>query len=432
MDITCVRILKPLQSKNTAKEPIYQAGADDEKLALVLLGYHREGKTSNAEIAKLLEHEHGITMSDTTVKRRCKALGLSGSGATIKTISPDVAEQLVLREMEKDLTKSSGVRTIKNNIAYNYSIHLPRDYVRNVMHTHEPETFAKRAPSAKKIHREKKYPIGIHQRWSADGHDKLYRIGFPIWALADDATSKWLGAWVVPSNRTGAIVAYLVLETIIKFRGLPLQLTTDCGSETTIIYGIMNELRERYYPNLERDELPPHVYLRSVHNIVIERSWLRLRLELGDNAVAAFEKGVNDGIYQQENESHFELCRWLWSKLLQQELTSFVDRRNAARMRKNTEKPGPSGMSRNDVFRMPQLWGGRDCLLPISEDQINVLRETQEMLGGAELLSFCTTDYAACAQAVYDGLNITELSFANVWFIFEAMLPALQVDLDTE
>jgi hypothetical protein len=49
--------------------------------------------------------------------------------------------------------------------------------------------------------------------------DKLYAIGFPIWAVMDDATSKWLGAWVVPSNRLGVIIGYLCLLLIEKFQG---------------------------------------------------------------------------------------------------------------------------------------------------------------------------------------------------------------------
>ena len=63
------------------------------------------------------------------------------------------------------------------------------------MHRHDSEAFATREPTAKRIHRIKKYPIrvGIHQRWSADGHDKLYKVGFPIWATVDDAISKMAG-----------------------------------------------------------------------------------------------------------------------------------------------------------------------------------------------------------------------------------------------
>ena len=93
------------------------------------------------------------------------------------------------------------------------------DFISEVMHTHDREAFATREPTAKRIHHIKKHPIGIHQRWSADGHDKLYKIGFPIWAIVDDATSKWLGAWVVPSNRMGNVVAYLWLCAVEKYGG---------------------------------------------------------------------------------------------------------------------------------------------------------------------------------------------------------------------
>lgn len=55
---------------------------------------------------------------------------------------------------------------------------------------------------------------------------------------------------------------------------------------------------------MDLTELPAHIYLRSVHNISIERSWLRLRLEWGDNAVLAFEKGKDEGIYNQHDPEH--------------------------------------------------------------------------------------------------------------------------------
>lgn len=87
------------------------------------------------------------------------------------------------------------------------------------MHAHAPEGFAQREPTAKRIHRSNKHPIGIHERWSGDGHDKLYRIGFPIWAVVDDAVGQRLGAWVVPSNRMGIIIGYLFLSLVEKYEG---------------------------------------------------------------------------------------------------------------------------------------------------------------------------------------------------------------------
>ena len=87
------------------------------------------------------------------------------------------------------------------------------------MHLHDPEAFNDRDPYGKCIQWFPKHPIGIHERWSGDGHDKLYRIGFPIWAMVDDATSKWLDAWIVPSNHMGEVIGYLFLSLVEKFSG---------------------------------------------------------------------------------------------------------------------------------------------------------------------------------------------------------------------
>ena len=79
------------------------------------------------------------------------------------------------------------------------------------MHTHDHEGFSFHDPSSKKTFQVRKFPIGIHKHWAGNGHDKLYKIGFPVWAIVDDATGKWLGAWVIPSSRMGHIIGYLFL-----------------------------------------------------------------------------------------------------------------------------------------------------------------------------------------------------------------------------
>jgi len=88
------------------------------------------------------------------------------------------------------------------------------------MHTHNPDGFTQCGPNSKKILHFPKNPVGINEWWSADGHDKLYRIGFPVWAVVDDATAHWLSAWVVPSNQMGNIIVYLYLFLIEKMDGM--------------------------------------------------------------------------------------------------------------------------------------------------------------------------------------------------------------------
>ena len=157
--------------------------------------------------------------SASTVKRRRKELGLTGSGATTKSLPMNEREQLVLDAMDRDPARHQGVRAIQQNIAYYDGKHLTRDFVSEVMHVHDNDGFNKRDPTSKKIFRSPRVPLGIHEQWSGDGHDKLYSISFPIWAIVESGSSKWLGAWVVPSNRTANTVAYLFLCLVEKLGG---------------------------------------------------------------------------------------------------------------------------------------------------------------------------------------------------------------------
>ncbi len=133
-------------------------------------------------------------------------------------------EQIVLQQLDKDPAQHQGTATIKAKINFDQNIRLPRAVVSSIMHDHNPDGFVQRGPNAKKVLRVPKNPIGINERWSADGHDKLYKIGFPVWAVVDDATARWLDAWVVPSNRMGDIIAYLFLCLVEKLGGVFLEL----------------------------------------------------------------------------------------------------------------------------------------------------------------------------------------------------------------
>ena len=69
--------------------------------------------------------------------------------------------------------------------------------------------------------------------------------------------------------------------------------------------GIDKEVhRLRFHGDIDIAELPAYNYLRSVHNIAVERSWLRLRLDFGDNAIIFFNKGIKDGIYNSDDVKH--------------------------------------------------------------------------------------------------------------------------------
>ncbi|KAF8230908.1 hypothetical protein L208DRAFT_1423694 [Tricholoma matsutake] len=221
------------------------SSAQDSILADALKGYYRQLLNSNKRISELLSADYDITMSAAMVKRHQKELGLLSSGPNTRSLLLKETEQLHM-------------------IAYHSGQHITQDVVEDIM-----------------------LLIGIHERWAGDGHDKLYEISFPVWAVVDDATGRWLDAYVVLNNQLGEVIGYLFLCLVEKYKGIPLQFSTDCGSETTQLYGLINAL--------------------CVHNISIEWQWLRLRMDWGNMVILDFNKGITDGLYNSQNPQQYKL-----------------------------------------------------------------------------------------------------------------------------
>ncbi|KAJ7200544.1 hypothetical protein GGX14DRAFT_372082 [Mycena pura] len=404
----------------------------EETVEAALRKYHRSNIHDYAKTSRLLAADYGIKMSAKTVQRRREKYGLYGGKKTMEKLSFAEAEQLVVTEMDRDVSKRAGVRTIRAKVAFNSAVSLPRALVSDIMHTHDSAAFDSREPTAKKIFRVPKYPVGIHERWSGDGHDKLYSVRFchspdAVYAFVEDASEKGLKAWICPSNRVGKVIAYLWLCLVEKHGGMPLQTTTDCGAETTELYAIVTALRALYHSEYDPELLPAHVYLRSVHNISVERSWYRLRLDFGDNAVLHFQEGTIQGWYRAHDPDQNELCQFLWSRILQSELDKTLEFRNGVKMRTQSDKPGPSGMSRNEAFSLYEDWGGKNCLLPIPVD---IVQQMKADLGGDALLNFTSTEFAERAQVVLDSLGPVAMTLENGWMIFRVMLPPVFPERD--
>ncbi|KAJ7214345.1 hypothetical protein GGX14DRAFT_443787 [Mycena pura] len=324
----------------------------------------------------------------------------------VANLPKEQVEQLVLDQLDKDPAKRAGVGTIWNRISHETGYHLRRDTVSEVMHTHDADAFAGRDPTAKEVHRAVLKPSGTHEWWSGDGHDKLKSIGFALWMMVDGATTHVLDGWIVPNNRLNIVIAFLFLCLVEKYKGVPLHANTDCGSETTLLYGIVNAFR--------------------IHNIAVERSWKFMRYDFGDNAVLVFQQGIADGIYDEMDPDHYELCQWLWSRFLQLLFNEWKEFHNGKKIRTQHEKVGPSVKSRAYSFLVPSSWGGQNLLQPIED--MDTVRKMKEELGGDALIAFNSDEYKARAEAVYVGLGSPRLTLETVWDVFQSMLPSLRVD----
>jgi hypothetical protein len=57
-------------------------------------------------------------------------------------------------------------------------------------------------------------------------------------------------------------------------------------------------------PDEDGGDLPAHIYVRSIHNIVVERGWRHFRFAMGDTAVVEYQKGIEYGIYSPHDDCH--------------------------------------------------------------------------------------------------------------------------------
>ncbi|KAF9457276.1 hypothetical protein BDZ94DRAFT_1314366 [Collybia nuda] len=127
-------------------------GADDPILCDALRKYHRERLVNNGTISSRLRSDHGIEMSASTVKRCRKEIGLMGSNTTMKVIDQDEAEQMILEEMDRDTAKRSGYLSFLVH-PYCDQTQCFRNFVSDVMHTHDGDAFAMHNPTSKRIFR---------------------------------------------------------------------------------------------------------------------------------------------------------------------------------------------------------------------------------------------------------------------------------------
>ncbi|KAE9403058.1 hypothetical protein BT96DRAFT_990700 [Gymnopus androsaceus JB14] len=274
-------------------------------------------------------------------------------------------QQLVIDEMAKDPNSKWGAWTIKECLLLGQSVHLTRDFIEKTMHEEQPQGFELHEPMVKKIKQSVLVCLGPHHEWSGDGHDKLLAIGFPIW---------------------GESIGYLFLKLVHEYGGIPIQMSTDCGSELITVYGFANALREEF-----ASDLPIDIY---------------------------WDTGA--GIYNASGLKQDALVQWLWLTLIQAELDRLKDRFNNHVVRLDRGKFLPSRASPNIAFSLYEKYKGDYGLQLVDRE---VIVKLMEDMGGKDLIRFVSIEYAAEVQQVLDSLDPPELSMDNIWDVFQEMLP---------
>ncbi|KIN94717.1 hypothetical protein M404DRAFT_17192 [Pisolithus tinctorius Marx 270] len=195
---------------------------------------------------------------------------------------------------------------------------LPCDSVHTVLACHTPDGLNAWFPCGKQHH--------------ADGFAKLNAqalqmggVGLDIYGIKDQWSSFLLHLVIVPNHWLVVTIGHVHLNYITKYMAIPPTFVTDRGSETGIIFANQTVLHMVFAPNVDANQCLPFQFLNSVHNTPIKGLWHWFLDTKGINVKILLQSGLHDGVYHPNKSLHKQLFYWLWLKILQGELDSFVE-----------------------------------------------------------------------------------------------------------
>ncbi|KAF8901851.1 hypothetical protein CPB84DRAFT_1815067 [Gymnopilus junonius] len=355
---------------------------DDEILMASLFQYAKERLGTAQRLARL-EAEHNLVIKDQTLYK----LNRKFKVPSVRRPPPDdIATQAVLEKARG----WDNQHTLSNE-----GVAIPRDFIRNVLATYAPEGLARRFP-------------GHH----ADGHEKLNAqalnmggVGLNIYGVKDQWSS------------------YILSPSLCM---IPITFVTDKGSETGFLYANQTALREAYAPEIDKEQFPPMLQMRSVHNTPIEGLWHWFLQTFGHNIKDTIRSGFELGIYNPNNSVHPQLFYWLWPKILQIQLDQFVEYWNNHRIRAQADKPNMSGSTPRHAFTVPDL-PAQQCGITVDQAVIDALRH-QIPVSRKDSMRWVDDEFEVAATMAFSSIGEPPLSnLLSGWKIFTSMARVINV-----
>ncbi|HEV7738599.1 MAG TPA: hypothetical protein VGO47_14660 [Chlamydiales bacterium] len=119
------------------------------------------------------------------------------------------------------------------------------------------------------------------------------------------------------------------------------------------------------------------------------------------------------------------LARWLWSALVQKEITEWKNRFNTHKPRRDPQKFNPSGVAPNIAYALYEKYGGINCLQTLTDEALELVRDLKKKLAAEQLLQFVPPAFHTRCEQAFASLEYDELSFINVWSVFHDIFPLI-------
>ncbi|KAJ3504245.1 hypothetical protein NMY22_g17986 [Coprinellus aureogranulatus] len=406
----------------------------DEVLKASLEKYTSYGLTREKKLARL-RTDHGLEISVRTLTHLQKQLGVATVRRPMK--GRDELEEAVVDLVMKDTNMRQGPSAIKSRLK-NKRTFVPRDLVRDIMREIAPMGFAIRFPDNTTVGpvRVPLDSLGPYHEVSADGHEKLDSkalqmglISLPIYTYREKWSGYILKLEVLPDARKAGALGHVFLDLMSELGGVPIQMTTDMGSEIGWQYALQDSARRIFAPQIDPDVFPTFVTIKSVHNTVSESLWRFLSDNSGKNLKDAVLYGKEQHIFNPQSDFHCDLFYWIFIPLIQEALDEFRTYWNQHTVRPQPEKNMPSGHAPADALEYPEEYGGLpDLLVKVPKEAIEEYRRQldEEVGTREEWLSWYTAEFAEIAEEAYEEIGSPEMDLDSAWEVFSLMAPVVR------
>ncbi|KAG5879819.1 hypothetical protein JTB14_007671 [Gonioctena quinquepunctata] len=209
---------------------------------------------------------------------------------------------------------------------------VQQESVRLVLNILDPEGVTLRRRN--RLRRREYFSKGSIFLWHIDSYDKLKPYGIAINGCIDGFSRNVLWLKAAFTNNAPAVISGYFMNTVESLGGCPKMIRTDMGTENGYVEQMQNFFGDRNLGAI-------FIYGRSTANQRIESWWNILRKRTAQFWMNLFKSLKDNG--------HFN--------------GSFID--------KSLVQFGRPFI----MFELPELYGTRDYLFPISQDDIKICKE---------------------------------------------------------
>ena len=247
---------------------------------------------------------------------------------------------------------------------------------------------------------------GPNRVWSIDGHDKLSRFGFQIYAAIDAYSRYIVWCYIGHSNRTAVSVNKQYLTTVSSTQIVPKLIRSDKGGETTLLCN--SHLSLRRASNSQLPLAKAYSYGTSTKNQRIESWWNLLANAQTDTWRNLFTDFERQGYF--DGGSIDIIClQFIYMKMIRTHVQTFVQVHNTHRIRRqrNREHYLPTGQPCQLYHYPPD--GVKDYGSVPNPD---ILTALEQQVTAYDLDQYLTeSTQLQCSQLLLAGDFPTEFSF---------------------